>query len=232
MSGANAEYSYESTVESLKEDLAEAEKEKNAIEEMLAEFEALVGEEGILYAPESGRISLADYQAGDTLERVGTLFGYITEDGVSVSVDVTQEDIVALTVGDQVSIACKAYEGEVFNGTIYSIDTTATSVDTPTISYTVVIHVDGNIDKLFGGMSADITFVTDQAKDVIYISRKAIVEEAGKTYVWVDTKLGSKELREVTTGKSNEAYVEIISGLTSEDTAYTVRYVKANSKAE
>lgn len=220
LSGNNATYSYEATVESLKEDLKEAEEDKKILEEKLAEFEALVGEDGILYAPDSGRISEASYDAGDTLERTGTLFGYIMEKDMTVSVDVTQEDIVDLTVGDQVSIDFTAYEGEEFTGTIYSIDTTATSVDTPTISYTVVINVQGTLDKLFGGMSADITFVKERSNDTLYISRKALVEKNDKKYVWVESALGIKELREVTIGIRNESSVEILSGLEEDDKIY------------
>ena len=220
LAGNNAVYSYDSTVESLKEDLEEAEEEKVLLEEKLAEFETLVGEEGILYAPANCKISQSSYKAGDTLERTGTLFGYILESEMTVSVDVTQEDIVDLTVGDTVNIDFVAYEGEMYTGTIYSIDTTATSVDTPTISYTVVIKVNGTLEKLFGGMSTDITFVKEKSEDTLYISRKALVEQNGKTYVWADGNLGAKELREVTTGIRNERNVEILSGLKEDDKIY------------
>ena len=228
LSGANAQYSYEATLESLEEDLKEAEEEKKSYEEKLADFEALVGEDGILYAPETGKISQVTYSEGDTLERTGTLFSYIKAESMTISVDVTQEDVVSLTVGDSVSIEFAAYEGQEFMGTIYSIDTTATSMDTPTISYTVVVKVDGTLEKLYGGMSADITFVTDSREDTLYITRKALVEENGKTYVYVDGSLGEKQLREVTTGVRNESSVEILSGLEEGERIYIVTYVKAS----
>lgn len=224
ISGENAKYSYEATMESLEEDLKEAEEEKKAMEEKLADFEALVGDDGILYAPNDGKVTQVGYSSGDTLERTGTLFSYIMEEGMTVSVDVTQEDIVSLNVGDSVNIEFAAYEDETYLGTIYSIDTTATSADTPTISYTVVINVEGSLDKIYGGMSANITFVTESREDTLYVSRKAVIEENGKTYVYVKGLLGDKEKQEVETGIRNESSVEILSGLDENDTIYIVSH--------
>lgn len=228
ISGENAVYSYEATLENLAEDLKAAQEDKKALEEKLADFEALVGKEGILYAPKTGRIAEVFYRAGDTLERAGSLFSYITAEDMTLSVDVTQEDVVNLAVGDRVSIEFAAYEGQEYTGIIDSIDTTATSEDTPTISYTVVVGVEGTLEKLFGGMSADITFITDTRENTLYITRKALVEENGKTWVYVNNHLGEKELREVTTGVSSESSVEILSGLEEGDRIFIVTYVKAS----
>ncbi len=228
LSGENVQYSFEATMESLAEDLEEAKEEKELLEEKLADFEALVGEDGILYAPHRGRIAEVFYSAGDTLERTGNLFSYILEEDMSISVDVTQEDVVALTVGDVVNIEFAAYEGETYTGTIYSIDTTATSEDTPTISYRVVVKVEGTLEKLYGGMSADITFITETRENTLYITRKALVEENGKNYVWVNGATGEKELQEVTVGVRNESSVEILSGLKVGDRIFIVTYTKAS----
>ena len=224
IAGENGKYSYEATLESLEEDIKTAEEDKKTLEEKLQNFEALVGEDGILYAPDTGKITEVTYQAGDTLERAGNLFAYIMEDGMAISVDVTQEDIVSLAVGDGVSIEFTAYEGEVYEGTIYSIDTTATSVDTPAISYTVNILVSGSLEKIYGGMSANITFVTETKEDTLSIPRRALMEENGEAYVYVKTLLGDKEKRKVEVGIRNENMVEILSGLTEEDKVFVISY--------
>lgn len=219
LNSENAEFSLNVTLESLIEDLEEAEEEKVVLEEKLAAFEKLVGEDGIVYATEDGLVTAVNYSAGDTLERVGTLFSYATEDTMSITVDVTQEDITTLAVGDKVTIKFSAYE-EAFEGYIESINTTATSAETPTVSYQVVIHVIGTLDKLFGGMSANVSFVTAEKEDTIYVQRKALMEENGKTYIYVKNGLVGKTLTEVETGIRNQNYVEILSGVTAEDTIY------------
>lgn len=225
MNGENADLVYQATLESLESDLQEAEEEKLLMEEKLAAFEELVGEDGVLRAPEAGLITSVSYEEGDTLEKVGTLFYYTTEEDMTISVDVTQEDIVALQVGDQVEIVFNAYENQTFTGRIASIDTTATSAETPTVSYSVVIDVDGNLDQLYGGMTAKINFAVASSEDTLYISRKALVSENGKYYVYKKSGLAGKELAEVEIGLKNESYVEILSGISPEDTIYVATLV-------
>jgi len=220
-----AEIIYNSKYESLKEDLEEALEDKEAIEDKLEAFEALVGEDGILYAPKDGVITASNYEQGDKLETTGTLFSYATDENMTITVTVTEEDIISLAVGDVVSIEFNAYEDELFNGTITSINTTATSRGTPTISYEVEVLVEGTLDKLYGGMTANITFVTKQSDNTMYISRKALTNQNGNYYVYKKTGLNGKELTEVTIGIKNETYVEILSGLSADDTIYIATLV-------
>ena len=217
MSSDSAEYSLSATLENLAGDLNEAKDEKETLEQKLVDFEQLVGEDGIVYAVEDGLITSVAYKAGDTVEQVGNLFSYATEDTMYITVDVTQEDIITLSVDDEVSIRFSAYE-EAFVGYIESINTTATSLESPTVSYQVKVRAIGGLDKLFGGMSANVSFVTAQKSDALFVVRRAIVEQNGKEYVYVKDGLVGKTLVEVETGLRNENYVEIISGITAEDT--------------
>lgn len=219
MSSDNADYALNASLESLVEDLHEAEEEKETLEQKLKDFEELVGEDGTVYATKDGLITSVFYSAGDTLERTGNLFSYATEDTLYMTVDVTQEDIITLAVGDEVAITFRAYE-EPFIGYIESINTTATSAETPTVSYQVRVHVIGSLDRLFDGMSANIAFVTAEKSDAVFVERKAIVEENGKEYVYVKDGMVGKTLAEVQTGLRNENYVEILSGINAEDTVY------------
>ena len=230
ITGQNAQTTYNATVEDLKETLQEAEETKEKREEQLQAFEDFVGSDGILYATEDGVITGVTYQAGDRLTTTGTLLSYATADDMRISVDVTQEDIVDLQVGDAVDITFTAYPEESYTGSILSINTTATSDYSNTVSYTVEISVEGALEKLYGGMTADVIFVTEEKEDVLYVSRKAIVEENGKTYVYRKTALGGKELAEVETGITNGVDIEILSGLEEGDTIYLAS--KVSSEAE
>ncbi|MGN0168359.1 MAG: HlyD family efflux transporter periplasmic adaptor subunit [Acetatifactor sp.] len=232
INGENAEITYNAKVESLKEELAEAEEEKKELEEKLAAFEAFVGEDGVLYAEGEGIVTQSAYEAGDTLKQSGVLVAYAEPENMTISVDMAQEDVVGVAVGDQVEIVFTAYEEQVYGGSILSIDTTATSANSNTVSYTVVIGVEGDTSQLYGGMVADITFVTEQKEDVLYVSRKAIVTENGKSYVYKKTALGGKELTEVETGISNGSSIEILSGLEEGDTIYIASRVSSESEVK
>lgn len=220
LQGENAQITYDAAVEGLKEDLKEAEEAKEKIEEQLEAFEAFVGEDGILYADGEGIVTQAGYAAGDVLRENGILFEYAAPFDMTISVDVTQEDVVTMKVGDTVSIAFTAYEDTLYEGTILSIDTTATARDSATISYEIIVGVNGDTQALYGGMTADITFITEQKEDVLYVSRKAIVTQNDKTCVYVENASGAKELKEVETGISNSTSIEILSGLEEGDVVY------------
>ena len=230
ITGQNAQTTYNATVEDLKETLQEAEETKEKREEQLQAFEDFVGSDGIIYATEDGVITEVSYEAGDRLTTTGALFSYATSDDMRISVDVTQEDIVDLKVGDAVDITFTAYPEDSYTGSILSINTTATSDYSNTVSYTVEISVEGELEQLYGGMTADVIFVTEEKEDVLYVSRKAIVEENGKTYVYRKTALGGRELAEVETGITNGVDIEILSGLEEGDTIYLAS--KVSSEAE
>ena len=230
ITGQNAQTTYNATVEDMKETLQEAEETKEKREEQLQAFEDFVGSDGILYATEDGVITEVSQEAGDRLTTTGTLFSYATAENMRISVDVTQEDVVDLQVGDAVDITFTAYPEDSYTGSILSINTTATSDYSNTVSYTVEISVEGELEQLYGGMTADVIFVTEEKEDVLYVSRKAIVEENGKTYVYRKTALGGKELSEVETGITNGMDIEILSGLEEGDTIYLAS--KVSSEAE
>ena len=230
--GDNAQTTYNAQLESLEETLNEAEEEKNQVEEKLQAFEDFVGEDGILYVEGSGIVTQVGYEAGDNLVQSGVILSYAAPEDMTISVDVTQEDVVDFAVGDQVEILFTAYEDTPYEGTILSIDTTATARNSNTISYTVVIGVNGDTELLYGGMTADITFVTEEKADVLYVSRRAIVEENGKSYVYRQTALGGRELAEVETGISNGVNIEILSGLSEGDTIYIASRVSSETEVE
>lgn len=227
INGENAEIIYNASIESLKETLDEEKETLDAVQEQLDEFEAFVGDDGILYSDDSGIVTEVNCEASDSLTEIKTLLSYAAPTDMTISVDVTQEDIVDMSVGDTVDITFTAYEDVLYEGTIKSIETTSTSRNSNTISYSVVISVLGDTDALYGGMTADIVFVKQKLEDVLYISKKAIVEEDGKTYVYTQTSSGGRELKEVETGETNGVDIVIVSGLEEGDIIYLASRVSS-----
>ena len=229
LGGENAKVVYDSTVEGLEEDLQEAKDTLDQAQKRLDDFEAFVGEDGILYAAENGIVTEVSCKAGQTLNREQTLVAYAKPDEMTISVDVTQEDIINLSVGDKVSITFTAYADTPYIGSIQSIETTATSRNTNTVSYTVVVVVEGDTNGLYGGMTSDIIFVLEEKEDVLYVSRKAIVEQDGKTYVYVKGSNGEMSLKEVQIGLTNGVNTEILEGLQEGDTIYLASKVSSET---
>ncbi len=220
LGGELAEDIYNYTVDSLEDSVTVAKTEQEEAENNLEEFKSFVGEDGIIYADGSGLVTSVSYEAGDDLITTGAMISYVKEGAYTVTIDVSEEDISAITVGDTVDIVMSAYPDATYEGTIVSITTTAASDYASTISYPVTIRIEGDTSLLYGGMTAEVTFVTDSVEDVLYVSKKAVIEKDGKNYVYTGKTSGSRKLVEVETGFSDGRNIEIISGLSEGDTVY------------
>ena len=229
LSGELAQDIYDYSTESLQDAVTQAQNTCDELQELLDAFDAFAGEEGIVYAPEDGLLISVNCEDEEELIGESTLISYTTRDG-TVSIDVSEEDIAAISVGSSVEIVFTAYPEETYEGTVLSITTTAASDYAATISYPVLIGVEGDTGKLYGGMTADVTFVTDSVEDVLYVSRKAVFEEDGKTCVYRKTENGGMETVEVETGFTDMSHVEIKSGLSEGDTVYLKSLMTAGSE--
>ncbi len=218
VSGEIADVKYQSSLTGYENALSKAQRELEEAAQKLDAFDKFVGD-GTVYAAGSGIVTEIGYEEGDYLMNTGTLIAFAKADEMTVSVDVSQEDVVMLKVGDTVELRMSAYEGETYRGIIKSITTTATSRNSATISYPVVISIQGDTSGLYSGMTADVTFVTEEAENVSYVLRKAVVEENGKSQLYI--KSGeSYVLTPVTTGWNNGKYIEVKDGINAGDRYY------------
>lgn len=225
-----ADSKYSSSLSTYENSLNRAGSELEEATQKLEAFEAFVGD-GTIYAQETGLITQIGYDAGDYLITQGNLLMYATSDAMTISVDVSQEDVVTMKVGDNVNIVFSAYETETYTGIIESITTTATSRSSATISYPVVISIQGDTSKLYGGMTADVTFITEETPAVIYALRKAIITQNGKSYLY--KKAGEEYiLSEVETGFTDGTNIEILSGLEQDETYYIKSVVTKDIQQE
>ncbi|MDO4302742.1 MAG: HlyD family efflux transporter periplasmic adaptor subunit [Bacillota bacterium] len=220
LEGELAEEIYGYTLDSFSETVTQAQTDYDELQSLMDAFEAFVGEDNQIYASESGLVINVMYEAGDDLEEAGIMLTYATEDNYTISIDVSEEDVAAVAVGDTVDIDFAAYPDQTWQGTITAITTSATAEHASTISYPITIAVEGDTGLLYGGMTADVTFVTDSVSDVLYVSKKAVFEENGVSYVYRKTEQGDMEKAIVETGFEDMASVEIISGLSEGDVIY------------
>lgn len=230
VSGEIADVKYQSSLTGYENALSKAQRELEEATEKLNAFDEFVGD-GIVSSEGSGIVTEIGYASGDYLTNTATLIAFAKAEEMTVSVDVSQEDVVMMKVGDTVELSFSAYEGEIYNGVIQSITTTATSRNSATISYPVVVSIQGDTSKLYSGMTADVTFVTEEAENVSYVLRKAVVEENGRSQLY--TKSGEEYvLTPVTTGFSNGAYIEVKDGINAGDRYYIRTLVREGGADE
>lgn len=198
------------------DDVEDAKDTLSDAQDALEDFNNAVGD-GVLYAAYAGTIMSMDYEAGDTVTAQATVATFSDDTAVTMEVSVSQEDISEVAIGDEVQIALTAYEDEAFTGTVTGIDTT-TSSDNSTVSYTVTVNFTGDVSKVYADMTGEVTFVTKEVDDVLYISNKAVILDGTTSYVDVKNEDGTIERKKVTTGFSNGVNVEVTDGLSAGET--------------
>ena len=229
LSGELAGDIYDYSTQSLDNEVTAAQNTCEELQQLMDDFEEFVGSDGVVYAPENGLVISVDCEEGDELTKESTLITYTTQED-TITIDVSEEDVSAIAVGNSVDIVFTAYPEETYKGTVASITTTSSSDYASTISYPVVISVEGNTDLLYGGMTADVTFVTDSVSDVLYVSKKAVFEENGKTCVYRKAENGEMEITEVETGFADMSSIEIKEGLLEGDTVYLKSLMSAEEE--
>ncbi len=226
LDGAMAQDIYDSSLNTLEQNQETAQKDLDELSERLEDFNAFVGEDGIVYAQGDGLVTRVYYEAGDILEEESPMITYVEEGSYVMTIDIAQEDIPYVSVGDTVTIVFTAYPEESWTGKIEEIVSTQTSEDTVTVSYPVTVKVEGDTSALYGGMTGEVTFITDEVSKAVYVSRKAVISENGKSYVLMKDDTGELVRREVETGFTDGAHIQILSGLVEGDTVYIESHVR------
>ena len=211
----------------------------------------------VIYAPTNGTISKLSVELGErvvgTIQMSGTeIMRLANLRSMEVEVDVNENDIVKVKIGDSVNIEVDAYLKRVFKGRVTNIANTAnstTSVDQVT-NFKVKIHIeeDSYKDLLVGkpegyspfrpGMTATVDILTNTKKDVVAVPISAIIikkrseidpktpkaEADKRTEAVYVLKNGKAELRAVDTGIQDNVNIEIISGVSKGETIITGPY--------
>jgi HlyD family secretion protein len=214
----NADTLYNIETNGIDEKVTDAEEILEEAQEALDRFNSLIVN-GIVTSDFTGKIISVGYEVGDSISSDVAIVTYGNADEVTLSVSVDQADVASIAVNDSVNIDFTAYEGTTYEGTVSEIATSPISENSSTVSYGVTVKVNGDVSALYAGMTGNVTFITKEMENVLYVSNKAIITEDTKTYVKVKDSAGNIEKREVTTGFSDGNNVEITSGLEEGETS-------------
>lgn len=154
-------------------------------------------------------------------KRVGELVQSVPQDAVMVilpavlyeiKVNIYEEDVVKMSVGNSVEITLVAFPKETFEGKIISISPAEKIVE-GVVYYETIIGFDEIPEEIKPGMTADVIIQANLKEDVLVIHRDAVQRRQGKTIVEVfrDGLIKEKEI-EIGLMGSNDM-VEVISGL-------------------
>jgi HlyD family secretion protein len=207
-----------------------------------------------IYAPMSGTVSKLNKEIGEIA--LGSQFqeDVILEisnlEGMEALVDIDENDIVSVSIGDEAEIEVDALPDVKLKGKVTEIANSAKSSGLGTTDekteFEVKVAIIDPVDELRPGMTASAEIVTDVCEDCLSVPIQSVAvrtleqlgaeqtgegEEARFTpdsegfveIVWI-VKDGRAEARQVKTGIQSETYIEIADGLEEDVQVVTGNY--------
>jgi HlyD family secretion protein len=212
----------------------------NANQEQVKQFTAALQSTQIdlghttIKAPVDGVVVSRNVDVGQTVAAslaAPTLF-LIAQDMTKMQVDtnVSEADVARVRTGQSATFSVDAYPGRVFSGTVTDMRKAPINVQN-VITYDAVIGVSNEDLNLFPGMTANVKILLDQRSNVLRVPNAALrYQPASETPAPASSGKGARsgatpqhsvwsldaddkpERVLVTTGESDGAYTEIISG--------------------
>ena len=157
LEGEYAQLKYDETIERLQKTVDNA---KKSLDTLLEAQEALLSlKNGVVCASQSGTRATVNYEVGEVLISGVAFASYYDTDTILISVEIEQENIAKVAVGDEVQVAVSGNRRGNITGTLASIASSATSGRSVSdVTYAVEIIVDNANHLLSSGQSAMITF--------------------------------------------------------------------------
>ena len=159
LEGKYADTEYEASLETLQSAVDEA---QDTLDELKEQQSALLAiEDGVVCADRDGTLASVTYEAGDTLIKNTAFASYYDLDTILISVEVSQNNIAKLAVGDTVQVQISGSRMGAIDGTVYSIASEKTSGGSMSnVTYAVIVAVDNTDGTLTTGVQATVKFET------------------------------------------------------------------------
>ncbi|MGX7667156.1 efflux RND transporter periplasmic adaptor subunit [Flavobacterium pedocola] len=153
-----------------------------------------------IYAPADGTISRLDVELGErvlgTQQMAGTeLLRVANLNNMEVEVDVNENDIVKISIGDEAKIEVDAYLKKEFKGVVTSISnsSTATTTADQVTNFKVKVRIEkesyqdlmegkpANYSPFRPGMTATVDIITTRKENILAVPISAVVMKADTT---------------------------------------------------
>lgn len=185
-----------------------------------------------LRAPIAGLITKIGYDLGEQTGLTEPAIKMLSQEKFEVKIDIAESDITKIKVGDQAIIELDAFGlDHKFSGAVGFIDPAQTVIQDVTYYQTRVSFKDDELlSQIKSGMTADVTIIAAERKNVLFIPQRAVkiketnLSEAPEKFVEVLSADNQVSEKKVEIGlKADNGLVEIISGLTEGERVVTFK---------
>jgi HlyD family secretion protein len=168
-------------------------------------------QKSVLKSPGSGQIVNIEKRVGEVVQPTEPVMQFLPEGNFEVKVDIYEEDIVYVKVGDAVRISIPAFPNDTLKGRVFSIDP-AEKIISGVVYYEVTINLLDQREGIKTGMTADIVIEAEKKENALRVPRGAVKKNNNNKVVKV-LKGNNVEERQIEVGLEGDDYVEVISGV-------------------
>ena len=169
-------------------------------------------------APFSGRLTVRHVELGSTVQAGAPLFGIADTDPMKVELFLPERVVTRLAEGQRVEVRPDVAPDRALSGTVERI---APVVDAATSTVKVTLHVADPGESLRSGSFVRCRVTTDVRTDVVAVPKKALVAEAGATYLFV-AEADSVRRIAIQTGYHDDEHIEVREGVVAGDQVVVV----------
>jgi len=131
----------------------------------------------IIRAPVDGIVIVRKVNVGQTLQSsyAAPLLFQVATDMTKMKVEcsVDESDIGKVKEGQKVRFTVEAYQNETFNGVVQQVRFSPETVQN-VVTYTTIVNVENPEKKLLPGMTATVSIIVGEARDVLRVSNAAL----------------------------------------------------------
>lgn len=154
---------------------------------------------------------------------------------MQIETSVSEADIGRIKVGQSAEYTLDGYQDKKFEGTVTQVRLASTTTNN-VVTYTVIVSVDNSDGFAIPGMSANVSIITGEAKNVLVVDNKALkfsppdnTEKFDNQGVWILTKSGPKRY-DVELGLSDDNKTQIISNEIKEKDKVIINAITGKKK--
>jgi RND family efflux transporter MFP subunit len=171
----------------------------------------------VVPAPIDGFVTERTADLGEYVSPQQKVVTIVRTNPLRIRIDVPEQAIPEVKVGQSVSIATSAWPDKNFAGRVARI---APNVSATSRTMTVEAEIENNSNALKPGQFATVRILQERAEPAVLIPARAVMNQAGVNRVYV-IKDGHAEQRLVQTGQTEGDLVEIKNGIAADEQVAT-----------
>ena len=171
-----------------------------------------------IHSPFEGRVMHIGVREGQYVTPKDELYLIADLGRIWVNVDVFEDELSWLKVGDRAEMRIRAEPGRTYNGKITFIHPT---LNRRSRTVQVRLEFDNSDLSLKPGMFSNVTLYVDPQLDALVVPSEAIVRSGSREQLFVVREPGKFEPREVTLGVTAQGMTQILSGVVAGEEVVT-----------